>query len=513
MQTPRAARLLESSLLIAFFVHGLAMVSMVLFLLPGMPGGTAASDFIRIKYVAAHAWTWRFGWLFWQATAVADLLLSIALLLTPWIKKPIALLALLATIAGFIPDQYNQFRWTWTGPWLAAVSASRGTWQNYLRFEATVFHGIAAWGTVGYLLAAIGWTWCFADAGVWSKNLTRLSIATWSIFAAATAVLFFPVHLVNQLSPVVSVANAIAFVLLMIWLAAVTEKVLRRSRPETDFGGLALWRSPRRRWYAPAIDTLANSRFVRAIFEYIPPSAMASDITDVVYINYLLPADRLMSLVPAPLQLQLVGQQQAILSLLFFRHGHFGPVDFVRRLWPSPLQSNLRVYVIDPATDTTGIHFVTTAITSTPHALATRLLCDGVPMHVPAAADLRRVGDTLTLRQSPGPGTAMDFSADLTPTKSHEIPAEWSSAFSSYPELLRRIVPQDRALDSQPWYGQLSRQEIDLQIPLEECQPLAGEVQSIYLSRWVAGVKPVCFLVPKVGFQFAAQQYDTTEPL
>ena len=117
-----------------------------------------------------------------------------------------------------------------------------------------MFVWIAGYGTVGYLLAALGWTWCFAAAGAWSRRLTRMSIATWGIFAAATCVLFLPRSWQTPLlATLVSIGNAIAFVLLMIWLVAVDEQVARRCRPTAQHGwiigaGLAAARRAGRAW-------------------------------------------------------------------------------------------------------------------------------------------------------------------------------------------------------------------------------------------------------------------------
>jgi hypothetical protein len=150
--------------------------------------------------------------------------------------------------------------------------------------------------------------------------------------------------------------------------------VLRRSRPTTATGHWSPWRHPSNGLLPRILDQFCNSRWVRYVGEHLPILAMTSDITDLVYINYLVDADRLEKLVPPMLKLQRVGPRQAhaMFSILVYRHGHFGPICFgsLRRLWPSPIQSNWRIYVIDPRTQKTGVHFVTTAITSTPHALA-----------------------------------------------------------------------------------------------------------------------------------------------
>src|SRR5688572_26868813 len=78
---PRAA-FLERALLFALFAHALAMLSMALLLLPGMPGGGTASDADRVAYIANRPWLWRLGWFPWQLTALSDVLLGLALVYT-----------------------------------------------------------------------------------------------------------------------------------------------------------------------------------------------------------------------------------------------------------------------------------------------------------------------------------------------------------------------------------------------------------------------------------------------
>src|SRR5256885_9198758 len=101
--TPQpAARLLEASLLFNFQIHAVAMVSMAVLLLPGMPGGGVADDAQRVAYIAHHPWLWRLGWLPWQATALADLLLAGALVRTKWVPRGPAPLTLAVTLAAIL---------------------------------------------------------------------------------------------------------------------------------------------------------------------------------------------------------------------------------------------------------------------------------------------------------------------------------------------------------------------------------------------------------------------------
>jgi hypothetical protein len=514
--TPRASLPLERALLFTFAAHGVGMLGMVLLQLPGMPGGPQPELALRAAYVATHPWLWRLGWLGWQFTALSDLLLAIALVATPWIRKTPALLTLACTLFAIGPDQYGQFRWTWYGVSLARSAVASGSYEQYGAFETHIFRLIAAYGTVGYLLAAIGWTWCFASAGVWSRRMTWLSVATWGVFALATAALFAQMlHPSRPLAVFVSVGNAVAFVLLMLWLAAVTERVLRRARPTTAFGHLAPWKYPEAGLFPLAFNYLANSRLVRAFFERLPASGMLSDITDVVYVNYLVPADRLAALLPPELELQRLGPDgaYAMFTHLTYKHGHFGmrcfPAALRRRCWPSPVQSNWRLYVTEPRSGLTGVYFLTTAITSTPHALAARLLSEGVPMHVPESAFVRwELNGSILLSIDPGRGTAPDLAAELTPMHLTILPGAWAECFGSWRDMLAYCVPQDRALASQRWYGRITRQEIELGIPLDACRPLRGKIYSRAAKAIVgddAANEPLCFYVDHVAFRYLGE--------
>jgi hypothetical protein len=311
----------------------------------------------------------------------------------------------------------------------------------------------------------------------------------------------------------VAAGNAIGFVLLMLWFVLVAEETLRRSRPEVSYGRYAPWRYPRRGPIGWLVDTVANSRFLRALGELLPTPAFVSDITNVVYVNYLVEAERLAPLVPPGLELQRLGpdNRYALFTFLTYRHGHFGPRLFgpLRRVLPSPIQSNWRIHVRDPLTGTEGIYFLSTVISALPNALAARHLSEGVPMHVPRAAELtRREDGRLRLRIEPGDGSAPDVDAELRPSQTPHWPAPWNECFADFADFLAYCVPQDRAMSSQPWYGRITRQEIRLNIPIEACEPLAGTVVSKVASDLAGAATPICFRVATVAFRYDGEDYD-----
>jgi hypothetical protein len=506
LATVPASRFLERALLWSFAAHGLAMLSMAALLLPGMPGGPNGAA-ARMAYVAGHAWLWRLGWVPWQLTALSDLAISLALVCTRWIPRAPAALALAVTLCAMVPDQVGQALWTTHGVALARA----GDTAAYGTFEARTFVWIAAGGGLGYTLAAIGWSWCLARARTWTRGLTWYSVALWGLFAILNAAPLLPAE-ARPNPALVAAGNAVGFVLLLGWLALAGEQVLRRSRPDEVHGRYAPWRSPHR-GTGRALDVLANSRFARALGELAPMVALRSDIRDVIYVNYVVEAERLERLVPAGLELQRVGPEgrHALFSILTYRHGHLGPrlLGPLRPLLPSPVQTNWRIYVRDPRSGCEGVYFLTTGISSTPHALAARLLTEGLPMHVPAASAVGPAGDgTFRLRLDPGEGTAPDADAVLRTRAERPERGPWSACFASYTAMLAYCVPQDRALSVQPWYGRVTRQEIRLGIPLEACEPLEGEVRSD-AARAVAGdAAAFCFRVARVRFLFEGERHD-----
>jgi len=235
-----SARLLETALIFTFVCHGLAMMGMIVCLLPGMPGGGTA-DAARVAYIANHPWLWRAGWMGWQLTAASDVLLGLALVQTPWIPRGPAFVTLAITLAAVVPDQYGQALWITRGVSLAREAHLSGDASAYLAFESVTFPMVAGWGATLYTVGALGWTWCFAAAGTWSQALSALSFVVWGIFGIVSPALLLPPAM-RAPAVVVSAANAVGFVLMQIWFAAVTERVMRRSRPGVPFArALADW--------------------------------------------------------------------------------------------------------------------------------------------------------------------------------------------------------------------------------------------------------------------------------
>ena len=113
----------------------------------------------------------------------------------------------------------------------------------------------------------------------------------------------------------------------------------------------------------------------------------------------------------------------------------------------------------------------------------------------------------MSVRIDPGKGSGPDLEAELRPGVA-ELPAPFDACWGSYRDFLDYSVPQDRAFSTQPWYERLTRQEIQLGIPLEVCQPLTGHVRSRAAEEFLGQAACVSFRVPSVAFRFDREEHD-----
>lgn len=129
----------------------------------------------------------------------------------------------------------------------------------------------------------------------------------------------------------------------------------------------------------------------------LPFLTLHSDVRDVLYVSWLVDAAAAQKLVPAGVALwQRDGKTP--FTVLTYRHGHFGPAlpAPLRRLLPSPLQSNWRLYLDHTppgAPAVPCVYFLKNIMASLPHALGTRLFSDILPTHLTAGMTLE-VGAT-----------------------------------------------------------------------------------------------------------------------
>lgn len=248
---------------------------------------------------------------------------------------------------------------------------------------------------------------------------------------------------------------------------------------------------------------LANSTRIaaarRAIFSRLPFATLESDVRDVVYLTWMLDAATAQAMVPPGVKLW---QRNGLtpFSVLTYRHGSFGPAlaGPARKLLPSPLQSNWRLYLEQPG----KVYFVRNVMDSALHAIGTRLFSDVLPTHLPARFIHGREGDRYSTLIEPGTGSAPALQAEATISTSRTLPPEFAAAFANWEQAVEFLACQHTAMIEVPKLGRMALSEISLPIPLDEVQPLAAQTVSCPLA---GAALPFCFAVPRVRFRVLSE--------
>ena len=270
---------------------------------------------------------------------------------------------------------------------------------------------------------------------------------------------------------------------------------------------------------ASSLAQIGNSRGLRDLIRtsevVLPVPVLASDISDVVYLNWLVPVERVAALLPAPLRLDSF-DGQTFVTVLTYRHNHFGPnlLGPLRRLMPSPCQSNWRLYVEPECDDAQrdAIYFFKTCLAHSFLVLASRLLSDGLPSQRPLKLEHHRNGDQFSSLIDPGVGSAPDLKSTVRVHDQRDLPLALGSVFTNWEEAVNYLVQQNRGINVLPAHGSIRESTIDIPISLDLVRPatLDEKIESRFLEKIVDGCEPFAFVVPQVNFRALGEHWTAT---
>jgi hypothetical protein len=268
-------------------------------------------------------------------------------------------------------------------------------------------------------------------------------------------------------------------------------------------------------WMGRCQEGLANSPTLRSlrrkIFRHIPFPVLASDVRDVLYANWLVPVEAVASLVPPEIELTDI-DGTALLTVLSYRHHHFGPAlaGPLRVLFPSPLQSNWRLYVRavrgrTPPRPT--VLFIRNIFDQPLYAVGTRLFSDALPSLLAGRFKHQREAGTweTTIDDASGAGDIVLVAEECDRPA---LPQSFASFASDWAEAIRRICLQDAAIAHVGDIGRLARGDIDLPIDPVTARPLhvLRYEPGPSLRNWGATAEPFCFGIPAVRFRVLGEQ-------
>lgn len=527
---PDIYKQLQWALLFSWLVHGLGLLTMAVMLQPGL------ADFVPLKaraeYIQNYPLIWTLGWLPWNLAALANLCISIQLI--RWVRSRegavglgAAVLSLVFTVLAVIPDQGGEFLMvTRHVQWAKAAthSGSELALTGFRQSERQLLGYLGLWANNAYVLMGLFWTLAVVAVSSWERAKTLLWLTGAStLFFILMSVLTYVRSYGDDQSwlarfEIMVLVNAFAFPLLQLQFLAFADTigdVQSQDYPATDAAAHRFvwpYESPYPK-LTGLLETVLNSKglrdFMRPLAQLSSP-VLKSNIENVVYLNWLVPTERVKHLLPEPLAFDEF-QSQTVVSLLTYRHGHFGPAIFgpLRWLLPSPTQSNWRFYVLpenkQAARD--GIYFFKTMLSQPLYTFGSRLLSDGLPSHwAPTLIHecVRRPGhDMLWTVIEAGRSNAPDLRAELRTVEARVLPESWSRAFESWEQAVQYLIEQNRGLNVHPHIGQVIESRISIPITLADIK--AAECSSAVESEWLKDVIMACdcfaFVVPSLTFR------------
>lgn len=222
------------ALVFTFLAHGAAMLGMLVFLMPLLPGGGTDDDMTRIGLIAERPLSWRLGWAGWQITALSDLVFMVGLLVltAPDSRaRRYAIASAVFTVLAVIPDQSAQALLDTRGYNLAVDAARYHDLTDYLAFENEIFPLTSGWAALFYTLGAIGWALTLREVGIWSRWAGRVTVPMLILFLAISIAPLIP-H--GPSAKLIGMGNGLAFTILELWFVLIfySKATLATSAPK-----------------------------------------------------------------------------------------------------------------------------------------------------------------------------------------------------------------------------------------------------------------------------------------
>ncbi|PZP27910.1 MAG: hypothetical protein DI603_20665 [Roseateles depolymerans] len=249
----------------------------------------------------------------------------------------------------------------------------------------------------------------------------------------------------------------------------------------------------------------------RRLLAGLPFPVLASEVSDVAYLTWMVPVSRVAAWVPPGLAL-VEHQGLTPFTVLSYAHRHFGPAALgrLRRLCPSPLQSNWRLYLrpqADRQVPERTVLFTHNAISQLPYVLGARLFSDGLPVHLPRRFSHGWADGLLHTDIDPGAGSAPALRASLQLLDDAALSgadAVLQACGPGWAAAVRRLTLQDAAVVPLPEGPGCALVDIALPIDPAQVRPARlrpGSLHCPVLQALQPQGGPLCFVVPAVDFQ------------
>ncbi len=242
----------------------------------------------------------------------------------------------------------------------------------------------------------------------------------------------------------------------------------------------------------------------------VPLPALVSDVSDVAYLSWWVDAGALPR--PPAGYRYWTWKGRTPFTVLTYRHGCFGPAFLgpMRRLFPSPSQSNWRWYVLrdDEAADAVPtVLFARNVMDSLLHVVGARLWSDAMQPQLAFRLHHRVEGGNVSTVIDAGTGVAPTLATTLEQGDRQEYGSAWVDCFGSHADAVRFLACQDAAIAVAP-DARVAYTKISLPIDPDAVTPLRViDIACPMVAQMGASpAEAFCFLVPRVAFRVVSEQ-------
>ncbi|MEB3753564.1 hypothetical protein [Acinetobacter sp. MD2(2019)] len=227
----------------------------------------------------------------------------------------------------------------------------------------------------------------------------------------------------------------------------------------------------------------------RWLMRYVPFMKLKSDVTDVVYLSWLVDVNAVMAEYPdfVPFWQK---EGKTIFTILTYQHHHFGLAFLgpLRKFFPSPKQSNWRFYLARLHANQSVI-FEQVIVDQLLYVFGGRLASDVMPAQlatqfkhqVKQAAEQTKISTQIELDDQ------YSFAAEVHTTDQAQLPQAWQDLFNNWQEAVLFLADQAHAWSQ--WSDdptQMSQGDIMMPIQLNQISP--AQVKTInppeILKQW-----------------------------
>lgn len=227
---------------------------------------------------------------------------------------------------------------------------------------------------------------------------------------------------------------------------------------------------------------------------------LQSNIKNVVYLNWMIPIEKVKHLVPEGFALE-IWDGYTVLTILTYEHGNFGPkfLKSFRKILGSPLQSNWRLYLND-YNEKPAILFLSNVMNSLLYTVGSRTFSNVMETHTPLKFEHFYWNKKWTTTIVQGKSYSPELQMHAVESLEWQFPKSFEKIATNPIEVVKKLAIQDYAINVHSKVEYCSS-EISLNFDINQIKSLKIQsLKSSTLESIIDNYECFAFVMPEVDF-------------